>query len=213
MDKIKVMLVEDDPDWIKVMANYLNNEEDICVTATATNKNEAVILASNLKVDIILMDINLDGNKYDGIYAAAEINMVNEAKIIMLTSLHEKDIIIDSFTAGAINYISKRDFTQIPNTIRSSLRQFNPMEVLLNEYGRLKEEEQLNSLSISEKEVFKLLAKGYTNSQIEKELYKSRSTLKNQINKIYKKIGVFYVVDFTELNEYNYWCNNEAYAS
>lgn len=189
MDKIKVMLVEDDPDWIKVMTNYLNSEKDINVTATATNKSEAVNLASNLNVDIILMDINLDGNKYDGIHAAAEINTSNKTKIIMLTSLNEKDVVIDSFAAGAIQYISKQNYLEIPYAIRSALQSFNPMELLIEEYGRLKEEEQLNSLSISEKEVFRLLAMGCTNSEIEKTLHKSRSTLKNQINKIYKKIG------------------------
>lgn len=189
MNKIKVMIVEDDLDWIKALIDKLNYEEDMLVIATATNRKEAIKCAGNLDIDVILMDINLEGNKCDGIYAAAEIRQLNHAKIIMLTVLDETEIIINSFTAGAINYVSKKHYKEIPSIIRTALDPSNPIELLIEEYNRLQEEEQLAILSPSEKEVFKLIEKGCTSTEIENELHKSKSTLKNQINTIFKKLG------------------------
>lgn len=187
---IRIMIVEDDVDWIKSMVNYLNRIENMHVVAAAMSREEAVRMASTLNVDIILMDINLYGNKYDGILAAWEICRNSQVKIIMLTALDERDIITGSFAAGAIQYVSKRNFMQIPEIIKTALNFSNPMEVLLEDYRRLKEEEQLNVLSTSEKEIFRLIDKDYSNAQIEKELFKTKSTLKNQINSILKKLGV-----------------------
>ena len=189
MQQIKLMIVEDDLDWIKALTDKLNHEADMLVVATATNGDEAIKLAGSLELDVILMDINLEGNKYDGIYAAAKIRHISPAKVVMITSFDEAEVIINSFTAGAVNYISKQDYKEMPAIIRAALYPSNPLVLLIKEYNRLKEEEQLNVLSPSEKEVFKFLEKGCSISEIEKELHKSKSTLKNQINKIFKKLG------------------------
>ncbi|WP_338130595.1 hypothetical protein [Cohnella ginsengisoli] len=61
------------------------------------------------------------------------------------------------------------------------------MEALLKELRRLKREEQLQPLTAAEREVYVMLEEGYTHAQIERKLYKSESTLKNQVNKILKK--------------------------
>lgn len=93
MGKIRVAIVEDDPDWLKAMIRFLNKTNDLLIIGTATNKEEAILLAKDWDVDVILMDINLSENKYDGIYAAIEIGEVSSAKIIMLTSLNEEHLI------------------------------------------------------------------------------------------------------------------------
>ena len=54
---------------------------------------------------------------------------------------------------------------------------------------RLKREERLRGLTPAEREVFDLLDEGYTHSQMEQKLFKTESTLKNQINKILKSSG------------------------
>ena len=190
MDKIKVAIVEDDPVWLSSMVFFINNEPDLTVIATASNKQAAVEMAREHDMDIILMDINLTENNTDGIYAAAEISQFKQVKIIMLTSLESEDIITNSFTAGAINYVSKKNYTDIPGAIRSIYNKTSPMEVLLKEFSRLKEEEQLSSLSNAEKEILDLVEKGYSQSKISSILYKSPGTLKSQINKIPKKMGV-----------------------
>ncbi|WP_145037743.1 response regulator transcription factor [Paenibacillus sp. Y412MC10] len=191
MNRIHVFLVEDDPDWIKSMTVFLNAQEDMIVTGAAESPEQAIAMAQVLSFDIVLMDIQLTAGRLDGIYAAAEIHERKpEAKVIMLTSLDDELVIMQSYTAGAVNYIEKSNFEELPAAIRSAVHQPGSMEVLLKEFARLKREEQLRSLTPAEREVFDLLDEGFTHSQMEKKLFKTESTLKNQINKILKKLGV-----------------------
>lgn len=191
MNRIHVFLVEDDPDWIKSMTVFLNAQEDMIVVGAAESPEQAIAMAEVLSFDIVLMDIQLTAGRLDGIYAAAEIHERKpEAKVIMLTSLDDELVIMQSYTAGAVNYIEKSNFEELPAAIRSAVHQPGSMEVLLKEFARLKREEQLRSLTPAEREVFDLLDEGYTHSQMEKKLFKTESTLKNQINKILKKLGV-----------------------
>lgn len=189
METIRVLLVEDDPDWLKAMIQFLSHEEDILIVGTALNREEAVQLTKSLEIDIVLMDINLTDNKMDGIHAAIQMCEIQKVKIIMLTSLQEEDLITQSFAAGVANYISKTNYLQLPHAIRSSYRDESPIEVLVKDYTRLKEEEQLRVLTPAEREIYKMVEQGYTQSQIEKELHKAERTIKNQVSTMLKKLG------------------------
>jgi len=190
MDKIQVAIVEDDLGWLKALTSFLNKQDDILVEGTATNREDAVNLARTSIFDVIIMDINLNENKRDGILAAVEILQSVKVKIIMLTSLKDDEIITDSFTAGAVNFISKEKYDEIPNAIRTAFHNDSPIEVLLNEFSKLKREEQLKELSCSEKQVYDLLEKGYTKVGIESKLYKTANTVKSQVKQILRKLGV-----------------------
>jgi len=187
---IKVLLVEDDPDWIKAMTAFLNHEEDILVVGAAMQSAEAIRLARTLEFDVVLMDIQLTDGGLEGIHTAVVMHEIHPAKIIMLTSVNEESIITQAFTAGAVNYIEKTRFKEIPQAIRNAYHHPSAMDALLKEFARLKREEQLKELTPAEREVFELIEAGYTQTQIEQKLYKAESTLKNQVNKILKKLGV-----------------------
>lgn len=190
MNKIKVAIVEDDLGWLKAMISFLNKESDILVAGTATNRADAVSLARAILFDVIIMDINLNENKCDGISAAVEILQFAKVKIIMLTSLTKEEIILDSFTAGAVNYISKEKYLEIPNAIRSAFYGGSPFEVLLIGFSQLKRNEQLKDLTPCEKQIYELLEQGHSKSKIEAELYKTANTVKSQIKQILRKLCV-----------------------
>lgn len=190
MSHIRVLLVEDDPDWIKAMTSFLHHEEDILVVGSATGSSEALVLAKTLAFDVVLMDIQLEGSPMDGIRTALEIHEIHPAKIIMLSSLEDEHTMMKSFTAGAVNYVEKSRFRDVPHAIRTAHHHPSVMEALLKEFARLKREEQLNELTAAEREVFELIEEGYTQPQIGKKLFKTESTLKNQVNKMLKKLGV-----------------------
>lgn len=190
MDKIRTLIVDDDEVWLNNIHDYLNREGYIKVEATVSDRESAVRTASLIHPDVIVMNTDLRGNNYDGIYAAAEISREIDTKIIMLLSQQEETVVLNSFAAGAINVLPKYDWRSIADAIYSTKANNSPYEVLLKEYSRLKQEEQLRSLSDSEREVFRLLENGYSRSQIQNELYKSENTIKTQIKSILKKMGV-----------------------
>lgn len=190
MSHIKVFIVEDDSDWIKALTSYLNRESDLLVVGTAANSAEALSMAQTIPFDVVLMDIQLEGSRLDGIHTAMMMQEHSSAKIIMLTSLNDEETMTRAFTAGAVQFLEKTRFQELPHAIRSAYHHPAPMEALLKELARLKREEQLKELTGAEREVFELIESGYTQSQIEQKLFKAESTLKNQVNKMLKKFGV-----------------------
>ena len=190
MDNIRIVIVEDDLIFQKAITSFINKQPDMIIVGAVSNKNDAVYLAKSLEIDLILMDINLSGNDSDGILAAMEILQFSEAKIIMLTGIEDASAMMDSFTAGAVHYVLKENYLEIPNIIRFLHKNETPFKVLINEFSRLKKEEQLQDLSGPEKEIYTLVEQGYTQVEIGKLLYKSQNTIKTQIKSILKKLDV-----------------------
>ncbi|CAI6078545.1 response regulator transcription factor [Cohnella sp. JJ-181] len=190
MKPIRLLLVEDDPDWVKSMSVYLNREEDLLVAGTAGTSEEALKLAASIEFDVALLDVHLSKAGRDGIYIALALTALRPVRIVMLTSDASERTMTDAFTAGALHYLDKSRFRELPQVIRSAYHHPEPMEALLKELKRLKREEQLMPLTAAEREVFEMLEAGYTHPQIERKLFKAESTLKNQVNRILKKLGV-----------------------
>lgn len=190
MSKIKVFLVDDDSQWLRTMQIFLGNFPDLTVVGTATTRKEAVRKALSLAIDVILMDINLTETRYDGIFAAAEICQFKPVKILMITSFDDEDIILNAFAAGAVNFIPKTQYQVIPEAIRATYHNRSPIEIVLRDYSRLKEAEQIQSLTRSEREILALAERGLSRTQISRTLHKSEQTVKNQIGSILKKLDV-----------------------
>jgi two-component system, NarL family, response regulator DevR len=192
MERIRVMLVEDDPFWKQNISTDLAEEPDIEVVAVASTKEEAVQAAFRHPLDIILMDINLTGNNLDGLEAMKEIlsNLHEQGiKVIMLTSLTEKEIIMKSFQFGALNYITKLSYKDIVRAIREA---HDDRSTIHADAARvMRSEIQLMELSPMEREVFELRKEGLSKQQISDKLHKSTNTIKSQLKSIKNKLTYF----------------------
>lgn len=205
MDRIRVWIVEDDPDWLRGLIAYLNKERDIEVVWTASQADmvRQALLGDKLEsepVDVVLMDIMLDGRP-DGVLLAEEAASAG-ARVIMLTSMEEKELIFRSFQAGAIDYQIKTEFEALPDAIRSAFRSQSPInaavaERMREEFRRLKqlerefEAKKLGDLiTPSELQLLDLIDQGYTQPQIADKLVVSIRTVKNHVNHILKKLNL-----------------------
>lgn len=186
--KSAILLVEDDPVWRTMLTRFLNHESDMQVVQAVETKEAAILYCSCCNVDIVLMDLNLNGHNLDGIQATLELSLMNTtAKVIVLTALDADHIIIDTYTAGAVHYVNKCDFRNVPDLIRGVVNRLSPQDVLIRDYLRLKEAEQLNKLTVAEKEIVALSEEGVLRSQMFDKLGKTEGTLKNQITSILRK--------------------------
>lgn len=192
VDIIRIGIVEDDLQWQKILSNFLNAHEDFQVIWVASQRDTAVSLAKETKdtTDIILMDLNLSNSEREGIDAILDICNQNNVKIIVLSSYSDGESIRDAFTAGAVNYILKENFKDIPSAIRTSISGKSPFEEVLKEYSHFKKESLLNNLTQSERELFDLIEDGKSQNEIVELLHKTESTVKSQINSILKKLKV-----------------------
>ncbi|TNJ64220.1 response regulator transcription factor [Paenibacillus hemerocallicola] len=185
---IRVMLVEDDPFWRERLTEDLGKEPDIEVVAAAATGQEALEAAATIGMDVVLMDINLSENRLDGLDATKELMLArqSELKIIILTSLTEKEIIVKAFQNGAVNYIGKSNFHHITRAIREAFD--GESSIHPDAAGAMREEIRLMQLTPSEREIHELKERGYNRTEISTMLSKSLNTIKSQIRSIRGKL-------------------------
>ncbi|KRD87903.1 LuxR family transcriptional regulator [Bacillus sp. Root147] len=194
MDKIKLMVVEDDPVWMQCISDYVEKENDIIVVKQAYNKEDALQADCN-NIDVVLLDLTLlkgenDEENLSGLEVARNLYKKGLKKIIMLTSWDEKDIILKCFDTGVVNYITKTSYRDIPNAIREAFRgkvslHSDVTNVLV---GELRKERKIKILTSTEREVYTLKEQGLNKVQIADKLYKSVETIKRQLRIIKSKM-------------------------
>jgi two-component system, NarL family, response regulator DevR len=189
MKTIRLLLVEDDPFWQKRLQEDLSMEQDMEVVGLAATREHAKEAAATIQFDIVLLDINLSHNQLDGLDVARDFlkNKAIQTKVIMLTSLTDREVIIKSFQNGAVNFINKASYGDIVRTIRdvyNGIISIHPDASL-----ELIKEVQLSILTPVEREVYHLKQKGLTREQIASKLFKSINTIKTQIRSIRNKLS------------------------
>ena len=118
MTQINVMLVEDDPVWEDCLSSFIEREQDLNVVSAASK--EAIRAYKENNVDVALVDVMLSPNECDGLDTALELKQLGLSNIIMLTALNDKEIILDAFDKGAVNYITKTSYRDIPRAVREA---------------------------------------------------------------------------------------------
>lgn len=190
MQKIKVFIIDDDEYWIKTTIQFLEYSDDIQVVGYCTDTTAAIKAITARPADIILLDNHMHGNPCAGLQLLPALNKASNTKIIMLTSLYDKDLIVDTISNGAVNYVLKNDFSTLPTNIKNVINGNSPFEVMSKEFRDIHTKNQLSVLSESELVIFTLLEEGLGREEICERLYKSSSTIKNQISSILKKLEV-----------------------
>lgn len=104
MDKIRLLVVEDDPNLGQILSDYLRLKEydpTLCVDGEI-----GLDTFKNGQFDLCLLDIMMP--KKDGITLAKEIRLLDkEIPIIFLTAKSLKEDTIEGFRAGADDYMTK----------------------------------------------------------------------------------------------------------
>lgn len=149
--------------------------------------------------DVVLMDVMMS-NGPEGIWATAEIVQCYGAKVIMLSSMDEREFIFEAFKAGAVDYMVKSDFEEIPDAIRKAYQNRTSIhsvaEQMRQEFRRLKAlerevrvKELKDLLTPTELQILDLIEKGHTQSQIADRFVISIRTVKAHVGNILRKLG------------------------
>ena len=104
--KIKVLVVDDEPDIVEILKYNLQKEG--YEVATAEDGHKAVKTAIKFQPDVILLDIMMPNQ--DGVETCLQIRQIPELKhafIIFLTARLEEYSEVAAFDVGADDYITK----------------------------------------------------------------------------------------------------------
>ncbi len=107
MEKVKMLVVDDNALLVDVIKDYFSNSNDIEVSYTASNGEEAIdILTNQNDIDMVLLDIVMP--KKDGIYVLEEMHTRGiDKKVIVETGCDTEDMIHMIGRLGASYFISK----------------------------------------------------------------------------------------------------------
>ncbi|CYU63916.1 MULTISPECIES: response regulator transcription factor [Streptococcus] len=192
MNTIRVMLV-DDHEMVRLgLKSYLNLQPDVEVVAEASDGEEGLAKALEVKPDVVVMDLVMP--KMTGVEAT--LGLLKEwpqAQIVILTSYLDNEKIYPVLEAGARGYMLK---TSSADEILAAIR-----KVALGEYAIETEVEKKvehhkrhpdlhDDLTAREREILTLLAKGYDNQRIADESFISLKTVKTHVSNILSKLAV-----------------------
>ncbi|MEA2676473.1 MAG: pilus assembly protein CpaE [Chloroflexota bacterium] len=123
-EPIRVVIVDDIIETRDHLSKLLSFESDITVTGSVGSGEEALSLASQTPVDVLLLDINMPG--MDGIATAEQLSLrVPGASIIMMSVQGEPDYLRRAMLAGAREFLVK-PFSS--DELTASIRNVNQRE-------------------------------------------------------------------------------------
>jgi DNA-binding NarL/FixJ family response regulator len=193
--KITVILVDDHAIVRAGFRLLLATESDIDVIAEASRGEEILQIYSELKPDIVVMDLSMAG--IGGLETTRRLVMrEDDAKIIVFSVHHEKVYIQRALDAGARGYICKHAH---PDMLIDAIKQVAKGRIYIDPslVDDAQHQEDMTTyqtiiatLSPREFDVFVLLAKGMTAHQISDELCLSYKTVANYGTTIRSKLNV-----------------------
>ena len=199
MDKIKVLIADDHTLVRDGTRRILEAEEDMDVVGEALDGEEAVQLATELKPDVVLMDIAMP--KVDGIAATKQIKHVYpEINVLILSAYDDDQFVFRLLQAGAAGYLLKSVHSQElvagiravkhgesvlhPAIARKVLQRF----VLTPE--KPLDARKTGNVTQREIEFLRLMTRGLSNKEIADEVNLSIRTVQGCVGQIFKKLGV-----------------------
>lgn len=195
MDKIKVVVIEDEALFREMLVGALSRQDKLEVVGAEDDGEKAIALARTLKPDVIVMDIELAGET-DGIDAALAIKRESSQIGIVILSAHDDPRYVTSLPLGEITgwaYLLKqtvRDVSTVVQAIEGCARGMVVMDPVVMARLRLREGSEVGGLTHRQQEVLRLLAAGFNNAAIARQLVLEERSVEGYINVIYQRLGL-----------------------
>lgn len=204
--KLKLLLADDHAVLRESLRHILSEEEGIEIVAEVENGREAVRIALETDVDIILMDINMP--ELNGIDAAKQILREKPAvKIIILSMYSDNPYVDGALKIGVAGYILKNSaISEVVTAIRAAARgrlYLSPeiTGILVEDYIHYStSEETIHSspLSLREREVLQLISEGKSTKTIAESLSISEKTVEVHRRNIMDKLNLHSIAELTK---------------
>ena len=198
--KIRIMMVEDHPDYREGVKLALETEPDIEMSNTFGTAERALRSLQNLRErvepDVVFLDLNLPG--ISGLEALPFFrSAIPDAKVIVLTQSDNPADVLEAIQSGAAGYLLKSaSLEKITDSIRivaAGGASIDPhvAKYILSMMQQSPAKHRINTpLSERETEVLTLLSEGLMKKEISDRLDISEPTVATHVRHIYEKLEV-----------------------
>lgn len=193
------VLLADDQDLVRAgFRVILGMEDDIEVVGEAGDGLAAVELATRLRPDVVLMDVQMPG--IDGLEATRRVlGLAGNTRVVILTTFDREDYLFEALRAGASGFLLKNaspeDLVEAVRIVARGDALLSP-EVTRRVIARFSAPappvpaHRPPELTDREFEVLGQLARGASNAEIAKELYLGETTVKTHVSRVLTKLGL-----------------------
>lgn len=196
-ENLRVLVVDDHPLFRFGVCTLLDSEPSITVVGEAASGVNAVAAASQLRPDVVVMDLHLPD--ISGVQATRLIVAERpETGVLMLTMSDDSESVFAAMRAGARGYLLKdAEPDEIIRAVQAVSRReaiFGP-DIATRVLGFFNHaQESLDpvfpELTGREREVLALIAAGRSNPAIAQTLSLSPKTVRNHISSVFSKLRV-----------------------
>ena len=198
--QIRVLVVDDDALVRAGLAMLLAGAEGIAVVGEAADGSDVAQAVAEHEPDIVLMDIRMPG--MDGLAATELVRAQADApEVIVLTTFEADDDVLRALRAGASGFLLKdtppADIVRAVRAVAAGEPMLSPA-VTRRLIGHLTDggthdrqrhaREQLDHLTVREREVAVAIGLGKSNAEISRELYMSVATVKAHVSRALEKL-------------------------
>lgn len=181
---IRILIAEDQGMLRGALGSLLDFEEDMEVIAQVENGEDALKVATELRPDVCLLDIEMPLKS--GLEVAAELKeMASDCRVIILTTFARPGYFEKALKAEVHGYLLKDgsvdDLSDSIRRVMKGKREYDP-ELMVASY------EGDNPLTKREQEILKLAAHGKTSKEISAALFLSAGTVRNYMSEILSKL-------------------------
>jgi DNA-binding NarL/FixJ family response regulator len=198
-DVIRLVLVDDHAVVRAGLRMLLRSAGDITVVGEASGGRQAIAVADQLRPDVVLMDLSM--GELDGVSASREILAKHpEIRILVLTMHAEEEYLADALAAGVSGYLLKsvaeRDLIDAVRVVAHGDIYVQPTagRVLARGIRRppsvADDQARFERLTDREREVLRLVASGYSASDVGSQLGISSKTVDTYKQRIHEKLGL-----------------------
>ncbi|TDP99149.1 MULTISPECIES: response regulator transcription factor [unclassified Leifsonia] len=193
---IRVAIADDQPLFCTGLQMMIESQPDLEFAGSAPDGLQAMHLARSARPDVLLMDIRMP--VLDGIAATEGIRRENAEplpRIVVLTTFERDEAVAAALRAGADGFVLK-DAT--PEFILAAIRTVHDGHSVIAPKATTdlfrtlarRRPEAIDALSVREKEVFLLAARGLSNGEIGRTAFISEATVKSHVRSILAKLGL-----------------------
>ena len=193
---IRILLADDQPVVRAGLTQLLGTQPDFEVVAEAEDGRHAVALATELRPDVVVMDVRMP--RLDGIAATRQLVALNPdpPRVMLLTTFDLDEYVFDGLLAGASGFLLKHaPPEEIVLAVRAAaagnaLVSPAPMRRLVEHFarGRPQATADLGQLTEREREVLLLMVRGLSNAAIARALVIGETTAKTHVTRILTKL-------------------------
>jgi two-component system, NarL family, response regulator NreC len=199
-NKIRVIIADDHAILRAGLRMLINAQPDMTVVADVQNGQQAIETTSELKPDVVLLDITMPVS--GGLHAIAEILKRYPAVRVLLLTMHSEPAYLrTALAAGASGYVLKKSVdADLLSAIRAVQRGRRYVDselagTLLDEVIGAKKDDSPSAgqgklLSDREMQVLTLVAEGFSSREIANRIYVSTKTVETYRARFAEKLGL-----------------------